>query len=73
MAKCVHYVAVSQTEELICDLILRSGMFPRTLMLKLLIIYQMILTTLFHYVSCGTTVNVKLGQKYIISVLPGYT
>jgi len=73
MAKCVHYVAVSQTEELICDLILRSSIFQRTLMLKLLMIYQMILTTVFQNISCGMIVEVKLGLKYIISVLPGHT
>ena len=43
----MHYVAVSDTEELICDLILRNSVFHRTLMFKLLMIYQMILTTVF--------------------------
>ena len=69
----VHYVPVSQTEELICDLILRSSMFQRTLMLKLLMIYQMILTTVIQNISCGMIGNVKLGLKYIISMLPGHT
>lgn len=73
MGKCVHYVAVSQTEELICDLILRSSVFQRTLMLKLLMIYQMIPTTVFQNINCGMIVDVKLGLKYIISVLPGHT
>jgi len=63
---------VSQTEELICDLILRSSVFQRTLMLKLLIIYQTILTTVFQNINCGMIVDVKLGLKYIISVLPGH-
>jgi hypothetical protein len=73
MAKCVHYVPVSHTEELICDLILRSSMFQKTLMLKLLTIYQMILTTVIQNISCGMIVDVKLGLKFIISVLPGHT
>jgi len=73
MAKCVHYVAVSQTEELICDLIVRSSMFQRTLMLKLLMIYQMILTTVIQNINTGMIVDMKLGLKYIISVLPGHT
>jgi hypothetical protein len=61
MAKCGHYVAMSQTEELICDLILSSSVFQRTLMLKLLMIYQMILTTVFQNISCGMIADMKLG------------
>ena len=65
------YTAVTEKEQLVSDSVDQTD--SEGLILKLLMVYQKILTTVFRQASCGLViVEVKTGLKYTSSVLPSW-